>query len=118
MTKTEEIELYRTFVESLPADSYLADLLAGTIPLVEATIRNDHCFPCPLTEVWKERRESGESLVVVNKEIGIRQAFLRAVNDESDRKVRWANEEVSRAKRDLSTIQKTAQGIVSAMIRD
>lgn len=41
MTKAEEITLFRDFCKHLPANSYLASILAGVPEEVERMIRND-----------------------------------------------------------------------------
>jgi hypothetical protein len=45
LTKTEEIARYAEFLASLPADSYLADLLADSLPLVKDQIEQDLAMP-------------------------------------------------------------------------
>jgi len=44
MTKAEEIKLFTSFVDSLPADSYLSRILAGTTTYVASMISNDHAY--------------------------------------------------------------------------
>jgi hypothetical protein len=45
MTKAEEIAMFRQFVEGLPADSYLATILAGMAEEVERMIQADWAYP-------------------------------------------------------------------------
>lgn len=45
MTKSEEINFYRQFVESLPSNSYLADYFRGSVDVVAYHIERD--LPCP-----------------------------------------------------------------------
>lgn len=40
-SKEEEIQFFRAVVESIPEDSYLSRMFAGTVEHVERTIRND-----------------------------------------------------------------------------
>lgn len=40
-SKEDEIQFFRAIVESIPTDSYLSSMFAGTVEYVERTIRND-----------------------------------------------------------------------------
>lgn len=53
-TKAQELDHWRTFVEALPAGSYLADMFADSFTLVGNMIRNDIAFPL-IPELVKER---------------------------------------------------------------
>lgn len=68
MTKTEEIAHYRAFVEALPRNSYLADILAGTVPWVEANIRDDISWPLPLESTMQEARRGQEHVEALKKD--------------------------------------------------
>ena len=44
MTKQKEIEALHRFINSLPADSYLSQILEGVGEYVEGLITSDYCF--------------------------------------------------------------------------
>jgi chromosome segregation ATPase len=59
MTKAEEIAMFRQFVEGLPADSYLAAILAGIPEEIERMIQNDWAFSLAgrVDDLLAERRK-------------------------------------------------------------
>ena len=69
MTKDEEIDLYRRFVQGLPRASYLHDLLAGTEVEVERQIRNDWALAGTLQGLINDRMEAERLLVDVREKI-------------------------------------------------
>jgi len=56
LTKQEEIDTYRHFVESLPPDSYLAEYLDGSVEQVESAIRAD--LPCTPINAARETQHA------------------------------------------------------------
>lgn len=45
MSKNEELALFRAFLESIPAETYLADYLRGSLEHFEQIMRSDFCLP-------------------------------------------------------------------------
>ena len=56
LTKQDEIDTYRRFVEALSPDSYLAEYLDGSVEQVESAIRAD--LPCTPINAARETQHS------------------------------------------------------------
>jgi hypothetical protein len=80
-TKAEEIAHYRQFVESLPRNSYLADILAGTVELVEREIRSDMASPLIHQSVAARLAAEAETQAVQRQVIAERAALQQAERD-------------------------------------
>lgn len=55
-TKQEEIDYHKAYVASLPLNSYLRSMFAGTVVIVEQMIRNDFGYD-PLPELFDKQAE-------------------------------------------------------------
>ena len=65
MTKAEEIKLYIDFVEGLPKDSYLHDILRDTVGEVEFEIQSDFDYSLVgfLKQARVEKKKLDEELI-------------------------------------------------------
>lgn len=68
MTKDQEIAHYTAFIQSLPRESYLFDMLRGTAEVLADSIRSDIAMPDILPGIWHARKEAQAELVAVQRQ--------------------------------------------------
>lgn len=117
MTKQEELDKYRMFYESLPAESYLRDILEGLANEVQTMIRSDLAWPIfgRLRDVVDAEIAGRAELRSIGKQI----EGLRDIERERRKKVAELESEVSalalkkeRAYREAAEAQRYGDGVI------
>jgi citrate synthase len=94
-TKEQEIEHYRSFLESLPRTCYLRSILGETLEQVADQISNDLAFPETLRWLTTAKLDAQQELSVFRKEAVQQRDKLKEEVRELERKVERSRNELA-----------------------
>ena len=117
LTKAQELDIYSAFLQSLPRNSYLADLLADTLPLIEDAIRSDLAMPGTLSQLHQFKRDADAELKTVRAEIEKARQELAVVQQRTARIERNATAAVADADQRLAKIRDDMRQLCSSYAR-
>lgn len=88
MTKQQEIEFYKMFLDSLPKNGYLAGILEGSGTMIEQMITSDFAFPAMASALREMQRDiigTRETLAEAYKKISAEEVKLETLKRQSAR---------------------------------
>jgi hypothetical protein len=113
MTKSDEVQVLRKFVESIDKNSYLGDFFQGCVPFFESAVRNDCVFAHA-----DNLRGNEDELRAVKAEIVAQKKFLADLKLEADRmeaKKVQAEREIASLKRDFVSVARAVADKVASI---
>ena len=81
-SKQDEIALFRAFIDSLPADSYLADLFADTIGPVTNHIETDAGKYFSFRQCWQDLTDANRETIAARKTLREIQAATKQAEEQ------------------------------------
>ncbi len=84
-TKSQEIAHLHEFLNALPADCYLRDILADTAVEVEKLIRDDMVMPLTVTAAYEARRHEETAIANLRAEGAALRAQISRMQSDRDK---------------------------------